>query len=328
MKNILIFLLKLVFTGACLWWAFSQVKLDHTVSSELVRVDHRWIIGGVILAGISIFLQSLRWWFFLRAQALNISVSRCTELTLIDGLFSLASFGGLGGSAARVILLTREYPQRKLVISMAVMVDHLAGMVALAGIFFMLSAPRFDALILQSALGKGVFEFARFYLGGGLLMVAMIFIIASPPVHRLLHAHDSFSQWSAMKRIPEVCDIFRKKWSYTAAGLASSCLMLIVYFSSYFCGLRAIGGLESYYDVVSAMPVIDVMSGLPISISGVGVREKMFEVLMKDLADVPPRTAVAASLVGFFCNMVWALLGACLFMVKKNRGTTMRMADS
>ncbi len=44
------------------------------------------------------------------------------------------------------------------------------------------------------------------------------------------------------------------------------------------------------------MPVIDAISGLPVSIGGVGVREKLFQVLMGDLAGVPAATAVAASL--------------------------------
>ena len=73
--------------------------------------------------------------------------------------------------------------------------------------------------------------------------------------------------------------------------------------------------------VVSAMPVIDSISGMPVSIAGVGVREKLFEVLMRDLAGVPPETAVAASLAGFACNALWAGLGALFFLKKNDRVT-------
>ena len=99
--------------------------------------------------------------------------------------------------------------------------------------------------------------------------------------------------------------------------------MLIIYFSSYFCGLRAVGGTSSYSDVISAMPVIDAISGLPISVAGIGVREKLFETLLRDLAAVKPETAIAASLVGFFCNAIWAGFGALLFL-KKRHGTNLR----
>jgi hypothetical protein len=65
--------------------------------------------------------------------------------------------------------------------------------------------------------------------------------------------------------------------------------------------------------------VIDAISGMPISIAGVGVRETLFEVLLRDLAGVPAETAVAASLAGFACNALWALLGALFFLKKRDR---------
>jgi hypothetical protein len=78
------------------------------------------------------------------------------------------------------------------------------------------------------------------------------------------------------------------------------------------------------------MPVIDSISALPVTVAGVGVREKLFEVLMDDLASVPPETAIAASLAGFACNTLWALLGALFFLKKRDRirVTELKEADS
>ncbi len=316
MKTVLIFALKLALTCLCLWWAFSQVELGNFFATGSATLNYGWLAVGVALAGLSLFFQGLRLWFFLRAQSLPVSLFRSVELTIIDALFSLASFSGIGGDAARIVLLMRECPQRKLVISIAVMADHLAGLVALAVLFFIVSAARFDALAAPSALGKGVIQFAWFYLGGGLAMVAMIFVLASPPIHRRIHGSGRFARWSLLERIPEIYDVYRKNWKYAFGGLMASFLMLTIYFSSYFCGLRAVGGTSSYSDVISAMPVIDAISGLPISVAGIGVREKMFETLLRDLAAVEPETAIAASLVGFFCNAIWAGLGALLFLKK------------
>jgi uncharacterized membrane protein YbhN (UPF0104 family) len=319
MKAFLVFLLKLALTALCLWWAFSHVEFDHSVFTRPGGLDYRWLAAGAALAGLALVLQALRWWCFLRGQSLDVSPGRAIELTMIDGLFSLASVSGLGGDAARIILLMRDYPGRKLVIAMAVMADHLAGMVSLAMVFFIVSAARFEALASPSVLGRGVIHFAWFYLGGGLAMVALIFICASPPVHRRIHGNERFARWPMMKRIPELYDVYRKNWRHAIAGLAVSFLMLGVYFSSYYCGMRAVGGSPGYGAVISAMPVIDAISGMPISIAGVGVREKLFEVLLHDLAGVAPETAVAASLAGFACNALWALLGALFFLKKRDR---------
>ena len=319
MKAFLIFMLKLVLTGLCLWWAFSQVKFDRSIFTRPGAVDYRWLAAGVALAGTSIVFLGMRWWFFLRGQSLPVSLGRAVELTMIDSLFSLASVSGLGGDAARIILLMRDHPGKKLVIAMAVMADHLAGLVSLAMLFFIISVARFDAIVNQSILGRGVIHFAWFYLGGGLALVVLIFICASPPVHRRIHGNDRFARWPFMRKIPELYDVYRKNWKYALGGLIVSFLMLFTYFSSYYCGMRAVGGNAEYVAVISAMPVIDSISGLPISIAGVGVREKLFEVLMNDLAGVPPETAVAASLAGFACNVFWAGLGALFFLKKRDR---------
>ena len=324
MKAFLIFCLKLALTGLCLWWAFSQVKIDRSIFTRPGAIDYRWLGAGAALAGIAIVFQGMRWWLFLRGQALAVSLGRAVELTMIDSLFSLASVSGLGGDAARIILLMRDHPGRKLVIAMAVMADHLAGLVSLAVLFFIISVAKFDAIVHQSILGRGVIHFAWFYLGGGLAMVLMIFVCASPPIHRLIHGNGRFARWPFMSKIPELYDIYRKNWKYALAGLVASFFMLFAYFSSYYCGMRAVGGKAEYAAVISAMPVIDSISGMPISIAGVGVREKLFEVLMKDLAGVPPETAVAASLAGFACNVFWAGLGALFFLKKRDR---IRVAD-
>lgn len=319
MKAFLLFLLKLALTALCLWWAFSQVKLDRSVFTRPGAVDYRWLAAGVACAGASLWLHALRWWFFLRGLSLNVTLGRATELTMIDGLFSLASVSGLGGDVARIILLMRDLPGRRMAIAMAVTTDHLAGLVSMALLFFAITVSRFDALTAQSLLGKGVIHFAWFYLGGGLAMVVLIFVFASPPVHRRIHANDRFARWPLLRKVPETYDFYRRNWRQPVAGLLVSFAMLGCYFSSYYCGMRAVGGNAGYGQVMSAMPVIDSISGMPVSIAGVGVREKLFETLLHDLAGIPPETAVAASLAGFTCNSAWALLGALFFLKKRDR---------
>jgi glycosyltransferase 2 family protein len=319
MKAFLIFLVKLGLTGLCLWWSFSQVAFDQSIFTRPGAIDYRWLSAGVVLAGCAIGLVGLRWWMFLRGLSLPVTLGRSVELTMIDSLFSLASVSGLGGDAARIILLMRELPDQKLPIAMAVMVDHLAGLVSLALVFFFVSMAKFDTIVDQSVLGRGVIQFAWVYFGGGLALVGLLFLCASPPVHRRIHSNDRFSRWPILKQVPELYDSYRKKWPYAIGGLLMSFLMLLAFFSSYYCGMRAVGGSAGYGAVISAMPVIDAISGMPISVAGVGVREKLFEVLMKDLAGVPAATAVAASLVGFACNAFWALLGALFFLKKRDR---------
>lgn len=322
MKAALIFLLKLALTIGCLWWAFSGVEGEEAVLGHPEKLDAGWLVGGVILAGISMVFTALRWWMFLRVLEIKLSIARAIELTMIGNLFSLVSIGSLGGDAAKIILLIRDHPGKKLVITMSVLIDHMAGMVTLGLLFFFVSAQGFGELTSQEVLGPqgaGVLKLAWLWIGGGFAMVAFFFVCACPPVHRRIHAKGKLERWPIMTQIPEIYDSYRKNWKLTFIGLVFSTMLMLTYFASFWCGLRAVGGEATLGSVMIAMPAIDGLSSIPVSIGGIGIRENLFMMLMPVLADVSRETALNASLAGFGCNVLWSLLGAVFFLKKRDR---------
>jgi hypothetical protein len=72
-------------------------------------------------------------------------------------------------------------------------------------------------------------------------------------------------------------------------------------------------------DVFSVMPVITLVTALPVFIGGLGAREQLFKQLLGDLAGTPADVAVAISLTGFAIYLVWALVGAVLFVTMRPR---------
>lgn len=318
-KKWLLFLIKGALTIACLWWALSGIDLGSSVFVRPGDLGWGWIAAGLGFAGATVLLTAARWWLLLRAQDVKTGFWRTVELTFIGNLFNLAAVGGLGGDAARVFLLIREHPDRKLAVTLTVMMDHLVGMVSMALLFFAVTAGRFDALEDQSALGKGVIRFAWMFFAGGLGLIALMFVLSYPPVHRRIHRPGREWKWELPRRLPELYDIFRKRWGHALASLALSVAMLPVYFASFWCGARAVGSDVGFAPVFSAMPVVDAISAMPVSIAGIGVREKTFELLMNDLTGMADDIAVSASLIGFFCSLVWALLGALLFLKPRDR---------
>lgn len=322
MKTALVFLLKLGLTAACLWWAFSAVDGESLLFTEPGRTDFRWLAAGVVLAGISVFLTAVRWWAFLKVVEIPATIGRVVELTMIGNLLSLFSIGSVGGDAARIILLSRENRGKKLHVMMSVLVDRMAGMVTLGLLFFFVSAGSFRELTERDTLGpvgESALKLAWLWIGGGFVMVAGFFIFASPPLHRRIHANGRFAKWPMLEKVPEIYDAYRRNWKMTSFGLGTSIVMLVVYFASFWCGLKAVGGEAALGQVMTAMPVIDGLSAIPVSIGGVGIRENLFMMLMPPLADVSRETARDASLAGFACTVFWALLGALFFLKKRDR---------
>lgn len=328
MKTWLLFALKLLLTAGCLAWAFSGVDIDSTILSHPGDLDFRWIALGLALAGISVVLNALRWRIFLQAQGIHTPFARVLELTMIGNLFGVASVGGLGGDAARILLLIRQQPRRKMAITISVLMDHVSGMVAMSLMFFVLTAGRFEALEERSALGTGVLHFTWVYLGGGLLVMLVGFIVMSPMVHGRVHRDGRWVRWEFIKTFPEAWDVYRRKWPQVLCGIGVSCLMLCFIYLAFWAGARAAGCEVGPGEIFSVMPVVDAISAIPVSVSGIGVREKLFEVLLGDLAGIPGGLAVSASLTGFMLHVFWALVGGFLFLRHRGEVTVREIRES
>jgi glycosyltransferase 2 family protein len=62
------------------------------------------------------------------------------------------------------------------------------------------------------------------------------------------------------------------------------------------------------------MPVIDVVTMLPVTLSGLGLREAVFQALLVPLSAAAPAVAVFVSLTGFLVGATWSLPGAGVFL--------------
>ena len=70
---------------------------------------------------------------------------------------------------------------------------------------------------------------------------------------------------------------------------------------------------------MAVMPVVDVIAALPISISGLGVRERTFEFMLGQLTGIAPSAAVSASLIGFLFNIFWGLVGGLAIITARQQ---------
>ena len=93
--------------------------------------------------------------------------------------------------------------------------------------------------------------------------------------------------------------------------------MLALFFLTYYCSGRAYGVDLPASKFLALMPAVDIISGLPVSFGGLGVREGLFAFLLGNLAAVPPSLAVSISLCGYMMSALWGVPGAFYWLVKR-----------
>jgi uncharacterized membrane protein YbhN (UPF0104 family) len=102
-------------------------------------------------------------------------------------------------------------------------------------------------------------------------------------------------------------------WRSLFHAVLVSLLLLPAHFLTFYCGLRAVGGVSEVMPLFLAMPLVDLAASMPVSVAGLGVREKTFESLMHALTGMPMDVGVSASLAGWLFTLAVGVVGGLLF---------------
>lgn len=320
-KVIALFLLKLIGTSIFLYWAFSQVedKAELAENFRLALASPLWLSGGILLAGITVLASAIRWYILLRAQSIDVRFSYIGKLTLISSLFNVASFGTAAGDAMKMISVMRRYPDKKLVITTTVMVDHMVGFVS-GGIIYLVFAWGFGTVQATENFGvRQAFIATTIFQVIGLLFIFAMYLLSTD--NALASFRSRFPRLAHNKFILQTSDClnsFRSCKKALALSLVASFALSASYFFAFYAALRTIGEQVAASTILTVMPIVDVASALPISISGLGVRERTFDFLISELAGIDTSSAVSASLIGFLFHVFWGLVGGIYLIFERS----------
>ncbi|MFA7234659.1 MAG: lysylphosphatidylglycerol synthase transmembrane domain-containing protein [Terrimicrobiaceae bacterium] len=296
---------------ALLAWLFTRPDFRAHLCSVFLSADPRWLLGGFLLAGIVQFLCLLRWRIFLRMAGIEAGLAEAASI-FFAGLFcNLFLPGGAGGDVVRVgLLAARGKDVGRSVIS--VLMDRLCGSVSM----ILLGAPLMFwqfSWLSKSPLVAGLVHTVAVYLAVLTGLIALsIFLSARGMVTRLP------DRWPGRKRLVELSGVYFQcavQWPRTLRALGISLVMLALFFLTYYCSGRAYGVDLFAGKFLALMPAVDIISGLPVSLGGMGVRESLFVFLLGNLAAVDAPLAVSISVCGYLMSALWGLPGAFCWLV-------------
>ena len=317
-----LYLLKLVGTTVFLWWALSQIEDKSLLLTHFRQAltSPFWVTIGLLLSGGAILFGALRWHLLLIAQDIRVPFLYTVRLTLYGALFNLVSIGGAAGDAAKILCLIRRRPDKKVEITLSVMVDHLIGFVATSIVFLVFAWGFSTVNEARSVSGQSSFFAATLFLAGGLFFVALNSFLCTP--RAMAWCQRTFPRFAAQNWVQSTTksiDIFRQNWQLSTWSLLTSIALSLAFFLTFYAAIRTLGQGASVPQILSVMPIVDIMASLPISISGLGVRERTFDFLLSQLTGIPTAIAVAASLIGFLFHAFWGLIGGLAFITEPSR---------
>lgn len=305
MKKKLVIVLQSVVTLGLLAWLFAQPDIRHGTSEVLRGARPEWILLAVGIAGVENFLGLLRWRIFLRLLGIDLPFWESARLFFFGLFCNFVLVGAVGGDSVKVLVLIGQ-GYRKTAAVFSVLLDRLSGVGALVLTSLVFITWHYDWLT-RSPWVAGLIHFVFIYLGILVLLLVFSFVAA-----RTGFVERSSRRLPFRDRLDSLCRMYWvvvREWRSSLLASGISVLMLLGYFLIFYAAMRAFDVHIELGRVFAFMPAVDILTAMPVSLGGVGVREKLFTVLLGDLAGVPAATAVWISLSGYLASLFWGVVG-------------------
>ena len=321
LKVAAIFLLKLLSTCAFLYWAFCQINDPNALREPFFQALHSplWVLAGLGFAGLSIVAGALRYYILLRTQSIPVSFAYICKLNFIAALFNIASLSVVAGDAVKIVGVMRRYPHQKITISMVLLMDHLVGFVSGSLIFLIFAWGGGLIDVVENEVVRQVLIYGTVFQIVVLLFFSLMFFTSSEKRHRWFKS--KMPRLAGNQHVDSMITavhVFQNQKKVALVALMTSLLLSLSFFMSFYSALHTVDQPLPVVTVLTVMPVVDVASSLPISISGLGVREKTFEFLLSEMTEVSSASVVSASLIGFLFHVFWGLVGGLLLFFEKS----------
>lgn len=315
-KSFLVFCLKLVVTLVPAYFVYRNIVMAPDWSVDdlygLFSRNSLWpLFVALVCLGLSNFTACLQWKLLLEKQNVKLGYSRLLKLYYVGLFFNNFMPGNVGGDAKKVYDIRMQGGQDSVGAGLtATFFDRLFGLffitlfaLAMGLLFFMHDEaqrtfmwPSFWIFLGFCALFASLFSRRL-----GRLFCSILTKIFPGKVHsRLIHMFERFQQFRSIKL-------------WVGISLLSAVTQALRIFVHYFCGL-AVGVDLSISWYFYYIPLVAIVSALPISIGGFGPRELLAQSLFAK-AGVANLESVVIQLLAYFVSLVLSLFGAFIFLL-------------
>jgi uncharacterized membrane protein YbhN (UPF0104 family) len=296
-NKILVFLLKLAVSAGSLYIVFSKTDI-HGVMAMLKEIGVVFFLVASLLYITAQYVSSWRWKMILPDE---YGVGKLFSLYLIGSFFSSFLPGVIGGDVVKAYYLNKDAKKIGMTIA-SVFMDRYLGYLSLV------------------TIGIVSFPFALPYFGGSIYRWIMPAIFVSFVLGSLLFFGLRIGR--GFRSVSEFYNYFSELWKRKDLLLWAFILSFLIQFLNYFMVVifaYAIGEHIPLLLLFVFLPIIITLTTIPISISGLGVREGAFVVLL-GLIGVKPEISASLSLSWFFSTFVGSLPGLFAYLRYGSKG--------
>jgi uncharacterized membrane protein YbhN (UPF0104 family) len=309
--------LRIAISAALLAFLVSRIHLDTLLPEHPHLSTLFFFLAGIVIAGTGIVLSAWRW-----QRALVVFDARVPLRTLVSHYFAGQFFGNvlpstIGGDVLRVSWGTKTTGSGRVSFA-SVVLERLTGFVALPLLTLI-------GFVLRPSLLQVDHAWIALLISAvTLVMLALILYTAAHP--RLAGRFRDHENWMRFVGAVHVgIDRLRRQPRMATGVLGAALLYQASTVAVVYCAVRTLGVEIPTAAVIAFAPAVAMAQVLPLTLSGLGVREGMLVILLHPLG-VSNGRAVAIGLLWYAMMLIVSLFGAPVFAVgHRHRRTEARV---
>lgn len=286
-------------------YIFYKIPINEVIDNWNIGMTP-WILAMLVAATLVMAIQANRW-KGLSVQGPEIPFKTYYAYTAMGYFFNNLLPTGFGGDAVKSLAFGKKFNQTSQSVS-AVLLARIQGLLAMFLCFF---------IALPFALSKAEIPLAYTLIMTAASLACVIFILLCLFSDKLPIPQFISNKFSFIGKLQNSLSIYRKhKKQILLSSLDSLWLQLLTLFIAY-AYFRAVGVDIDISILVVFTSITIVISMVPISLNGIGIREGTQVALFTGILGIPAPVVLSAGLLGYIPLLFQAAQGAVVLLAKK-----------
>jgi uncharacterized membrane protein YbhN (UPF0104 family) len=303
MRQTFFLILKIGISAGLLYLALRGVNFG-AIQSRLGQIEPLWILAALVAALLQLAVSALRWREIAIACGADLPVDKALRFNLIGAFFNQTLPSTIGGDGVRLWLVQRSGASWQAA-SYSVLLDRAIGLIVLAAIV-VVSLPWSLSLIANEHAKMGLLT-----LNIAAMLACLVFLAFGRLNWPWLQSFWPTRHLHACAKVAN--RVMFSKRSGPQVLLLSLINHLLTIVIAWCAGL-AIAAPVSFYQLMLLIPPIGLITLIPISIAGWGVREQAMQAAFRyaglataDGVTISILTGAIMFLLGALGGLVWLL---------------------
>ncbi|MGZ8899547.1 MAG: lysylphosphatidylglycerol synthase transmembrane domain-containing protein [Limisphaerales bacterium] len=307
-------------------WKYGPAGLWETLQS----MDLKFLLLSVLLMGVLLLLGIVRWHIILQVHGLNVPIRRTAQISIVGHFFNSFLLGSIGGDVLKAYYVARETHHKKTEAVVTVVVDRIIGLFSMLILACAMMLPARDFLSVMNPKLQPVIWLILAMTGGCAVFIFLSFwggVSKGVPKARLWLRR--LPKGELLERSIEAFRHFGRDKTFFLRVLPISMLanlVCILHFLTLIWGFHLTAPILA---IAAIVPIVTCISTLPITPSGLGVRENLYVwFLATPGIGIPYAEALLISLIGFGTSLFWSAIGGLVYVSVKDREHLTEIAHS